>query len=338
MHTSNHVSHDVRQTDLIALEPDNFDSRKILINVSGQQFVSTFGTLSKYPNTKLGKCASQQQNTTSYFFESDAEIFKEVLKFYRTDELHCPKNICFSDFKTHLDFWEVDSTNISDCCSRELKDESELEMLFQYFNKRIEVNCEQLSRRKRFFYLVWCFLTDPFGIDTKWKTGAKLWAIGYLLFTIFTGTVLSTATIPSLWNASEINATAAVEMARQQARIFDRNMTCNSYAQRILSEAHGFLITFCAAVYAIEIWIRFFVCPNKLLFWKSVNGVDMVISLFEVVSSVLTFVADYAVIPHADSIHQSSMICASAHSIQLMSFGVAQMRYLRLFSYASVYR
>ncbi|KAF6022641.1 hypothetical protein EB796_019054 [Bugula neritina] len=95
----------------------------VIINISGQRFVTSTTTLLKYPDTRLGKLVQQPLNAAAFTFEGDAEIFKEVLKFYITGDLHCPKNVCMSDFKNHLEFWGIDEKYISECCSGELAEE-----------------------------------------------------------------------------------------------------------------------------------------------------------------------------------------------------------------------
>lgn len=320
-------------------EPGKSNTRKILINVSGQQFVSTFGTLSKYPDTKLGKCAIQQPNTTSYFFESDAEIFKEILKFYQVDELHCPKNVCESDFRAQLDFWEIDIDLISDCCSREMKEANELENQFQYFNKRIEAKSGKDDYCKSHSYLVWCFLTDPFGPDTKWRAGSKAWAVGYLVFTFFTGTVMAIGTTPSVWTIPESNSSE--EQFNPYDEISNWNMSCDAYRDiwvKMLPRWWSYLNILCYCVYAIEIWTRFITCPNKRAFWKSINGLDMIISWIELLSIGFIFFATYYITPNAERFPDSSKICVASRVIQTSIVVVGQMRYLRLLTYASVYR
>ena len=100
---------------------ESSENRKIVINISGQLFVTTSKTLLKYPETRLGKLASQEAMVLEHFFETDAEIFKEILKFYRKNSLHRPKYVCFSDFEEDLKFWQIDESYISDCCSRDSK-------------------------------------------------------------------------------------------------------------------------------------------------------------------------------------------------------------------------
>ena len=55
-------------------------NRKITVVVCGQQFVVTSKTLLKHPQTRLGQLAAETES--QHFFESDPDVFKEILKFY----------------------------------------------------------------------------------------------------------------------------------------------------------------------------------------------------------------------------------------------------------------
>ncbi|XP_067949888.1 potassium voltage-gated channel protein Shaw-like [Watersipora subatra] len=307
----------------------------IIINISGQNFVSTVGTLLKYPKSRLGKLVRNDPSGTNYFFESDAEIFKEVLKFYIGGELHCPKNICYSDFLSHLEFWEVAAENISECCIQEAKSSSDLDKQFDYFNKNVKAKTYGGSKNQK-AYLIWCFLTDPFGPDTQYRAGSKAFAVGYLLFTLFSALQSAISTLPAAWNNVETNSSS------QPTRLPDikYNTSCEGYNDMwlvLIPDVFGYLNLLCFIVYAIEIWIRFITCPNKRKFWKSINGVDMLISLTETVFYVIALFGIFVVVPNADQFENSSSLCVAAFCAQMIIVGVGQMRYLRLLSYASVY-
>ena len=54
--------------------------RKILLNISGQHFITTLETLSKYPDTRLGRLVNDN-SSSHHFYEGDPDIFKEILSF-----------------------------------------------------------------------------------------------------------------------------------------------------------------------------------------------------------------------------------------------------------------
>ncbi|KAF6035848.1 Shal [Bugula neritina] len=90
---------------------------RIVINVSGRRFITTRETLSKYKHTTLGKLLTDNEGT-EYFFDADEEVFREVLRYHRTGELHVPQNMCYQTFTKQLKFWGVEMSAIEDCCSK----------------------------------------------------------------------------------------------------------------------------------------------------------------------------------------------------------------------------
>ena len=162
--------------------------RKILLNISGQQFITTLETLSKYPDTRLGRLVNDN-SSSHHFYEGDPDIFKEILKFYWCDRLHCPKSVCFEDFKDHLEYWEIDIANLSRCCAGEYKEEASLQRQFDFFDRQFESTTnDSNSCCSDFRYNMWCMLTEPGGRHTKWKLASKLWSLLYLSVTL-TGAV-----------------------------------------------------------------------------------------------------------------------------------------------------
>ncbi|KAF6022639.1 hypothetical protein EB796_019052 [Bugula neritina] len=262
----------------------------VIINISGQRFVTSTTTLLKYPDTRLGKLVQQPLNATAFTFEGDAEIFKEVLKFYITGDLHCPKNVCMSDFKNHLEFWGIDEKYISECCSGELAEERELEKQFKMFERRIQVT-GPLHGYRRVRYNIWCFLTDPFGPDTKWKAASKIWAIFYFLVMVSSSVYIVLYSINDLWQNGRLQENDSIDFSALNDTEF-----CIWYTNRqfsltgILMSTLNLVITF---FFVTEIFIRFISCLDKKFFFKSTNSLDFFISILEVFSFVYQSMLDY---------------------------------------------
>lgn len=315
-------------------------NEKIVINVSGQKFITTFTTLLKYPTTRLGKLASDKLRAQSYFFESDADIFKELLKFYYTDKLHCPKNVCFTDFIGHLSFWEIDVKHLSDCCSQTVKQETNLQKQFQFFNRQVSLDSGHQSRCKIFSFDVWTFLTDPYGTETRWRLGSKIWMVCYLLITLFSGITISIQSVLYIWapyndNQTVVNLNNEVPKTQALAKTcYDYFGWRNSQAFEDVAEANIFLVVF----YVTEISTRFFSCPKKSFFWKSIHGVDLMITCVDgIVYGYFAFII-FMLVPNLSSFENADKYCVAAGYLELAVIAIGQMRFLRLLSYASVYR
>ena len=106
---------------------------KIRLDVGGRLFVTTAKTLSNVPDTRLSALtntsAEYNKETNTYFFDRSPELFNWVLDFYRTGELHLPKNVCGAAIRNEMEFWQIGSGSISDCCLSSLFNfEDELEV------------------------------------------------------------------------------------------------------------------------------------------------------------------------------------------------------------------
>ncbi|XP_067949886.1 potassium voltage-gated channel protein Shal-like [Watersipora subatra] len=324
------VSHDLPKKRIL---PQSATAKKIIINISGHNFVSTVGTLLKYPESRLGKLVQKEPSRANYFFESDAEIFREVLNFYISDELHCPKNVCYSNFLLHLEFWEIDTEAVSNCCFQDMSEEKELDRQFEYFNKKLKPKIKNADGDYPKSYYVWCFLTDPFGKDTKFKAGAKVYALCYFLLTIISGLTMAIYSVPSLW--SETGGLTR----NDSAQLFSLDMSCEEYLAQWIKGAPKSATNFgyVTFIFAAEIWLRFLTCPNKKQFWKTIHGVDMIISIIEFVCFALTAPVVMIILTDLDRYPESDQLCVSSMVASVIRIAIGQARYFRLFSYAYVY-
>ena len=296
-----------------------------------------------YPQTRLGRLAAEQPDVSHHFFESDAEIFREVLKFYKLNCVHCPKNTCTSDFQEHLRFWEIDNSYIADCCSRELRDHQQLERQFEYFNRTIKLTGKDSNCYRTYRYAIWSFLTDPYGADTRWKRASKVWMVFYLLATFFSGMVLTIETLPSsAFGNNSININGSEVFIDQDAYIGARVDNCMELLVKINSDRYALLqsINFLFVVfYVIEIWIRFTVCPDKLIFFKSINALDLFIAIGECSCySYSIYVVNGILLQPMHTYEDNKAHCVSADYTDNLTLILGQLRFIRLLSYASVYR
>lgn len=315
-------------------------TRKVYVNISGQQFVTRSETLLRHSDTKLGRLIQNDPSTTNLFFEGDAEIFKEILKFYITNDLHCPKNICFNDFKNHLEWWGIQTKYISECCSHELVEEQELEEQFRYYETTAAVK-DRKGCYGKYSYLIWSFLTNSCSANTRrLKMGANIWMIFYLVVTFVHGMSFVLQTIEDAWGDDEFStnsSTYSTTITKSKIVI----STCEEYANKERSPEQislSFLSMGICVFYAIEIWIRFAFCPDKRYFLRSINGMDMAISIIETLSYCYFTYFIHWFLPNFDSFTNYDRHCSASSTLELLILVVSQMRFLRLLSYASVYK
>lgn len=318
----------------------NDQPQKIMLNISGQHFVTTPETLLKYPDTRLGKLAADKDTANRmHFIESDPEIFKEILKFYWTGKLHTPKNVCFEDFLGHLEFWEINLEHVADCCLSDMKEEAVLKRQFDYFDRRIRPNETELrdSCCTSFCYSLWCLMTDPGGPDTRYRVASKIWTVIYLVMTLSSGLMYGCTTLPSFWEF-DTNITTNLSLSSPLRQV----ATCEEYFS-VRRQPKVLLIVDLTSTFTIffllEIIIRFSCCPCKKKFWMSVNALDALIVMFEV-SSAAYFMYLRMVIARNMWTYETGEVdkfCWTALHLENTHVFVGQLRLFRLLSYATVY-
>lgn len=97
--------------------------RRLVINVGGRRYETFQSTLTSIPDTRLAWVACQPHEAPEYdklqnefFFDRHSGLFEEILNYYRTGKLHCPKGICGSAFEEELSFWGIDEEQMEACC------------------------------------------------------------------------------------------------------------------------------------------------------------------------------------------------------------------------------
>lgn len=301
------------------------DNEKITLNVSGHVVVTTKQTLLKYPQTKLGRLATNHHPQAVHYFDADVAVFREVMEYYRTGELHTPPNVCNSVLSRELRSWEISCDVISDCCQDNGISETELECQFAWFEKRIEPAGQTLSYRDN----IWYFLTDPIGPHTKFRMASKLWMIFYIGLVLVKCGLTSVLTLPrDAFNMSQVTFQTQLEY------IYRGNESCEAMVESIghLKKIPGLvgLDMGIVVIFGIEIIVRLLCCPRKAQFFKSFNIIDLVTTSLEVVCYFLFYMPSYA--------SPSDLGCRIASAIQACLYAVVQLRIYRVFKLALIYR
>nr|XP_056715704.1 potassium voltage-gated channel subfamily C member 1-like [Euleptes europaea] len=97
---------------------------KIILNVGGIRHETYCSTLKALPGTKLCQLTEPQHcakfdhdpHTNEVFFDRSARLFGDVLNYYRTKNLHCPADVCWSLWEEELAFWEIPHAKLALCC------------------------------------------------------------------------------------------------------------------------------------------------------------------------------------------------------------------------------
>ncbi|KAK3599702.1 hypothetical protein CHS0354_037173 [Potamilus streckersoni] len=162
----------------------------VVFNVGGTTFETYWSTLHAQPNSKLAdeKFLSKhfRKDQGDYFFDKDPDIFRVVLNYLRTGELHLPSYICGPAIKDELEYWGLSYHLIERCCWNNYNSwNSTLEALNQLERDRKgnlnddfqETGKGQTSRWKSSREKLWAFLNDP-----NFSKGSKIFGLISIIF------------------------------------------------------------------------------------------------------------------------------------------------------------
>lgn len=95
------------------------ESDRIIINVGGKRHETYASTLQTIPDTRLAWLAGSfinGDNKQEYFFDRNPKIFGIILNYYRTGQLHAPRDFCGPLFEEELTFWGIEEKDMEACC------------------------------------------------------------------------------------------------------------------------------------------------------------------------------------------------------------------------------
>lgn len=134
----------------------NIGDRRLVINVGGRRYETFQSTLTSIPDTRLAWVACQPHEAQEYdktqnefFFDRHSGLFEEILNYYRTGKLHCPKGICGSAFEEELSFWGIDEEQMEACCWPEYTRQRTAIENLRVFNGNTTSQLEMLNSESR---------------------------------------------------------------------------------------------------------------------------------------------------------------------------------------------
>ncbi|WAQ97868.1 KCNAW-like protein [Mya arenaria] len=304
----------------------------IKLNIGGVPFLTRHATLKNAPDTRLARLTTSSKEYISdqnvYFFDRNPELFNYILDYYRTGELHLPKHVCGATIRNELEFWQLGSGNIADCCVASMfKFEDELEVsnnLKQQFElKNMEYSSEQLhsSKWNRLKSKLWNILERPQSTRL-----ARIYSLMYMSFVLVTCVTFILSTHAEFRCEIYENVSDSVVGNR---RLYDllleehKNPKVALQAGTELIPSLQWLNDICTVFFFLELSLRILTCPRRKEFFKfSLNIVDIII----VISLVITFIFRQNI---SQLVHKPSLLW-----LFLCLRGLIFLRLLRLFRFA----
>ncbi|XP_069101851.1 potassium voltage-gated channel protein Shaw-like [Argopecten irradians] len=208
-------------------------------NIGGTRFSTTWSTLLKMPNSRLGRLYDGVKGTerehVEFFFDRNPAVFGCILDFYRTGVLHLPETVCGRQIREELGFWEISAGLVSSCCWRVLYKGDSVNKTMTFLDTELPVfpnGMQLIHKGGKTSETIWNLLEHP---------SSSLMAKGYILF-YFVCVVLSV--IPDLMGVGILHVINMVNM-----------------------------------VFLVDVLMRFIVSPNKIRFIFSIINILDVIAL-----------------------------------------------------------
>uniref|UniRef100_H2ZWY7 Delayed-rectifier potassium channel regulatory subunit KCNS1 n=2 Tax=Latimeria chalumnae TaxID=7897 RepID=H2ZWY7_LATCH len=249
--------------------------RGIKINVGGLKRRLSSSTLSKFPDTRLGRllsCDSEESILQicddydviekEFYFDRNPGLFSYVLHFYQTGKLHIMEDLCVFSFSQEIEYWGINEFFLDSCCSyryherklesrhRNWDEESEVSSIdtsvdeisdfnhdVQHFNR---LYCGNVRKR------LWLTMENP-----GYSIPSKLFS-----FVSISAVLISIATMC-------INS-------MPEYQVFDENGTI------IVDPTLQTLEYVCISWFSFEVFSRLFLAPNhKKFFAHPLNLIDI---------------------------------------------------------------
>ena len=150
---------------------------KVRLNVGGERFETYTLTLQYLRNTKLASLSTEADSydvkADEFFFDRNPRVFSAILNLYRTGEFHFPSDVCSAEVRRELDFWGIEETFISPCCTKAYfayeAQQEVMEEISDVFSRNGESGPEDEEDMSAWRYKIWVFLND-----THSSTAAKV--------------------------------------------------------------------------------------------------------------------------------------------------------------------
>ena len=154
-------------TKPLAIPDDNEDT--VILNVGGIRHEVRRQVLASVPGSKLASPEALERHFRpqrgDYFFDRHPGHFQTILNYYRTGELHFPKEACASEFALDLTFWGIEERDMEECCWIRYNADTSRRTALLRFNEKSKdlLEAEKLAQEditawKRFTVKVWVTL------------------------------------------------------------------------------------------------------------------------------------------------------------------------------------
>ncbi|KAK7479945.1 hypothetical protein BaRGS_00028772, partial [Batillaria attramentaria] len=240
----------------------------VQLHVGGKVFSTTTETLTSFPNTKLARLVAQKEqgngNNIELFFDRNPKIMNSVLDLYRTGELHLPENLCSAVAARELEFWEISTTLIHECCWRKFENHHSDAAIVREIDDFLHdpYDKEEAIEKLSMWNKIWFAMEHP-----SYSLAAKIWTFVYYLVVFMAVLLFSLETVPRFREFTHV----FLQTSSTGQTADDRFMTLDPLKKLLVTEPESWLripqlVMF--AFFVIEFVVRLITCPNKMEFLR----------------------------------------------------------------------
>ncbi|XP_050416236.1 potassium voltage-gated channel protein Shaw [Patella vulgata] len=256
-----------------------------VLNIGGTRFETYADTLRRYPHTRLADDRFLKRHyrdeSKEYFFDHDPEVFKAILQYLRTGELHLPASMCGASVKTELEFWGVEEGDIEDCCwlnynswAQTMDSLKKLEQDRKVSMGTYNYDPIESGKWPKIRNYCWQFLNNP-----NWSIGAKIYGAVSMLMVLLS--ILSFVCQTHEYFQVPVNASTDSTNSSSQP-------TPKLHLPWSKDNVHPGLYIIdllCFFFFLLEFIARFIFHPSKLRFFlRPINVIDLLALVPDVVA------------------------------------------------------
>ncbi|XP_061437087.1 LOW QUALITY PROTEIN: potassium voltage-gated channel subfamily A member 1-like [Lethenteron reissneri] len=238
-------------------EPLTHEScERVVVNVSGLRFETQLKTLGRFPDTLLGDPGKRWRHhdplRNEYFFDRNRPSFDAILHYYQSGgRLRRPVNVSLEVFGEEIEFYELGNEAVV----KFWEDEG--------FIGEEEVEEQEPLPSDEFQRRVWLLFEYP-----ESSIAARGIATVSVLVILISIVMFCLETLPELRDENKQKFLPAKDINGTQV---------DGTHHGSVTDPFFIVETICIVWFSFELLVRFFACPNKLGFFKSImNIIDIV--------------------------------------------------------------
>lgn len=135
----------------------------IKLNLRGSVFLIRRSSLSKDCSTRLAYLTETDieynPGTKEYYFDRNPVYFHYILDYHITGELHFPSYFCPNSIIKEIQFWEIKTSELSQCCWKTLFSPIDDDKIYQNLSD-LETKEDRDEKTLTWRMKLWRFLTD----------------------------------------------------------------------------------------------------------------------------------------------------------------------------------